>query len=74
MITEWIGKDSLEDVWDLARTVADHIREATSRAMAPVLLLVQRAEELKTRLDKKTRSEVENLAIQIIKTGAHKLK
>lgn len=74
VIKDWIGKEALGDVWDLARTVAGHIREAVTEAMAPVLLLVQRAEELRTRLDRKTRSEVDDLAIQIIKTGVHKPK
>jgi len=70
VITDWIGKDSLGDVWRLARSVAGHIREAVTEAMAPVMLLVQRAEDLRSRLDKKTQTEVSDLALQVIRANA----
>lgn len=74
VITDWIGKESLGDVWRLARSVAGHIREAVTEAMAPVMLLVQRAEDIRSSLDKKTRTEVTELALQVIKANPHQHK
>jgi len=60
----WIGPEALNDVWFLARRVADQMR----KAMAPIEALVKRAEGLNKKLDAQTKSEVSNvsLAVQMI--------
>lgn len=63
-LIEWISPEARNEVWLLARRVADQMR----KAMAPIEALVKRAEGLNKRLDTETKSEVSkvSLAMQTI--------
>lgn len=60
-IMAWIGPEALNDVWGLARHVADQMR----KAMAPIEALMKRAESLNRKLDDETKSEVSNVSLAV---------
>ena len=60
-LVEWIGPEALNDVWLLARRVANEMR----KAMAPIEALMKRAEGLNKKLDTETKSEVSSLSLAL---------
>jgi Plasmid recombination enzyme len=60
-LVEWIGPEALNDVWLLARRVANEMR----KAMAPIEALMKRAEGLNKKLDTETKSKVSSLSLAL---------